>query len=372
MQMKKKEMKGFAITHRGAEEICTEEIAELLGIKNSEIEILKTFIIFPIKTYEDLFLLCYKAQSAINISLYLDNFIYNTEEEILSRIQHTGLQHTGLELFKKIKTFKVEAIKIGSCNIRSQELEKNAGEEILKKLEAGVSLTNPDITFLIHLFENNCLLGIDFTGFDLSKRDYKIFANKEAVKGTIAYTALRFADYMKEDYLLDVFLGDGVIPIEAAFYATNFPVNHFRKDKFAFLKLFKEYDFEGFFKKIDSQADLSKAKIKGVSHLLKDVKAAQKNAKIGGIIKAVDLTKISVDWLDIKLKEGEIDKIVSLIPHSENPEKLMNELFYQTEFILSKKGTIILISRVEKNKKIIEDSAEKHGFKIEKEKEIWM
>ena len=49
MQMKKNEMKGFAITHRGAEEICTEEIAELLGIKNSEIEILKTFIIFPIK-----------------------------------------------------------------------------------------------------------------------------------------------------------------------------------------------------------------------------------------------------------------------------------------------------------------------------------
>ncbi len=359
-------MKGFAITHKGAEDICAGEIAEIIEIKESEINIGESFVTFPIKKYEELFLLCYKSQSSINISLYLGCVEAHTEKEIIEEIKK--MEFT---LPFEFSTFRVEAIKGGNYDFKSQEIEKKIGGEILRKYKnKKVSLTSPELTIIIYLCGNNCLAGIDFSGFDLSKRDYKLFANKESLKGTIAYSALRFAGYKKEDYLLDVFLGDGVIPIEAAAYASNFSVNYFRKDKFAFLKLFREYDFEVFFKKIEAQSDLSKARIKGVSHLLRDVKAAQKNAKIAGVAKAVNLTKISVDWLDIKLKEGEIDKMVSLIPHSENPGKMLNELFYQAEYILSQKGTITLILRDEKIRKIFVDAAEKHGFRLKKEKEV--
>ena len=66
-------MKGFLITHKGMEDIAAVEVKEFIG---SNPKINETCIIFDIKKYEDLFKLCYKSQSAIEIFYLLNEFNY--------------------------------------------------------------------------------------------------------------------------------------------------------------------------------------------------------------------------------------------------------------------------------------------------------
>ena len=82
-------MEGFLITHKGMEDIAAVEVKELIGSNSKTLgkqsfpvyqkskgflSINETCIIFDIKTYEDLFKLCYKSQSAIGIFYLINEF----------------------------------------------------------------------------------------------------------------------------------------------------------------------------------------------------------------------------------------------------------------------------------------------------------
>ena len=204
-------------------------------------------------------------------------------------------------------------------------------------------------------------MGIDFAGFDLSKRSYKILQHAADIKGTIAYSLIRLADYNKNETLLDTFSGSGTIPIEATLYASNFPINFFNKEKFIFLKFdkFKNFDFKKFFKKLDKEISDSKLKIYNMDSSMMHINYAKKNSKIAGIGKKIKFSRKDTEWLDTKFDKEKIDKIVTKMPTYDENE-LYNEFFYQAEFILNKKGKIVLIGK----KDLVKKYSSKYKFKI--------
>ena len=105
-----------------------------------------------------------------------------------------------------------------------------------------------------------------------------------------------------------------------------------------------------------------------------NINAAKKNAKIAGINKAINFSRIDPEWLDLKLDKESIDKIVThppeLTKHT-NPkdiEKIHDQFFYQAEFIIKKDGKVVVIT---KTTDLIKKAAEKYKFKVEKEREVW-
>ena len=363
-------MKGFLTTHRGMEGIAALEVNELINSKATQNE---TCLVFEIKKYEDLFKLCYLSQSAIGIYYLLSEFYF---KDLLNDFKKTIQKIEFREWLSKNITFRVKCIKDSDENMPTLEIEKELGAIIIEHIQnkhkytQKVNLTNPDIIIFVYLNGDKCYIGIDFAGFDLSKRSYNIFSHPGSIKGTIAYSLIRLSEYSNNETLLDCFSGSGTMPIEAAFFASKFPVSFYNKEKFIFLKFekFKSFDFKKFFRKIDDNINGKKLSIYNVDSSMKYINYAKKNSKIAGIAKKISFSRMNLEWLDTKFAKGKISRIVAKMPAgAEDIEKLYNEFFYQAEFILDDKGKIVVIGK----KELIGKFSSKYKFKIEEEKSIF-
>lgn len=363
-------MKGFLTTHRGMEDIAALEVNELIGKKA---KINEECVVFDIIRYEDLFKLCYLSQSAKGVYFLLSEFdcknIFEDFKENIQKIDFGGW-------LNKSVAFRVKCVKGSDEDMPTPEIEKELGAIIIEHMQKKhdytqkVSLNNPDIAIFAYLSGNKCHIGVDFAGFDLSKRSYSIFTHPGSIKGTVAYSLIRLSEYNHREALLDCFSASGTMPIEAAFFASKFPVNFYSKEKFIFLKFekFKRFDFKKFFKKIDDNISDEKLNIYNVDSSMKYINYAKKNSKIAGIAKKISFSRMNLEWLDTKFDKGEVGRIVAKIPASaEDIEKLYNEFFYQAEFILNDLGKIAVIGK----KGLIEKHSLKHKFKIMEERSIF-
>ncbi len=362
-------MKGIAITHIGAEDVACLEVKELIGAKAEK---RPAAVVFPVKKAEDLCKLCYAGQSFKRVLLLLK------ESKIKGKLPDAEKELKGIKLkefFSKATTFKVECIRKGEHGFQSADVQEEFGAAIVKSAKAKVNLENPDLIFFVYIQDNDLYFGIDFAGFDLSKREYKIFSSPFSLKGTVAYSLLRMSGYKKTEVLLDPFCDTGTVVIEAAFFASGFPVNFYAKEKFAFLKLklLEKLDFKKFFEEVDSKISEENFEIYAYDAQLRKMKQAQKNAKIAGINKVIQFSRVDVSWLDIKFKKEQADMIVTALPvYSPRQDiaqlnKEYNEFFYQAEYILKKEGRICLICNTPE---VVERHAQAYKFKLGKKQEI--
>ncbi len=346
-------MKGLIITHKGIEDILKKEVKELIN-QNSKSK--ETVCIFNIKKVEDLCKLCYSGQSFIKVLYYIDSLKIdkNFKQNLKKKIKKSNKIFS--KFIKKTQKFKIKCVKMNS-DVISSEIEDIAGSVINYK----VDLENPDLILYIYIYKNNCYIGIDMSGFDLSKRDYKIFNFPFSLKGNIAYSLVRLSNYNKKEKILDPFCSSGEIMIEAALFASNKPVHYYKKDEYIFNKYLK-FDFS----KIDKNIDL-KNNIYAFDSQFRNLKAVQKNSKIAGVNKVIKFSRTEIEWLDTKLKKNEIDKIVTNIRFSkyQNTEKLVKEFFHQCKYILKKKGLIVIVTN---NKNLIKKYSE---FKLKEERVIY-
>jgi len=361
-------MKSLAITSKGIEDTASTEIKELI---NSKCKIEESCVVFDFKKFEDLCLLCYKSQSVDRIIYLIDKFEFKNFSEDFERF----LDKSDLsEWIKKYKNFKVECARIGEHDFKSVDAETQFAKFVLKKYkkeEPRFNLKEYDIIFFIYIINDKCYFGIDFAGFELNKRLYKIFLHPGSLRGTIAYALIRESGFQKKDAMLDPFSRDGVVVIESAFYANEFPVNYFKKDKFAFLKLDLGIDYEKFFETLDKKIQKKpKCEIYSFDHLFKYVDFSKKNAKIAGVDKEINFSRTELEWLDIKFKKEVVDRIITNLPNSKNAnlDKIYHEFFYQAEYILKKEGRIAVISVIPD---FLKKHAEKHNFIVDKEKDAW-
>ncbi len=176
-------MKALAITHKGIEDITSLEINELIKTKTT---IKKSCVIFDVKSFEEIALVCYKAQSVKKILYLLDSFKITSLKD-LKNISKS------LEEIKKFitkdKTFAVKCEHIENDNLEKDEICIETANAL--KLNAKVDLDNPDVIIFVYIYKNNCYLGIDFSGEDISKREYRIYTYHETLKASIAFSLFR-------------------------------------------------------------------------------------------------------------------------------------------------------------------------------------
>lgn len=353
-------MKGLAITLRGIEDIAINEIKEILKIKAEKIT--DGRIVFDIKKEGELAKLIYLSRSIIKVLLLYDYFEFKTKEEIYSRI-------------KKIKfgflkdSFAVKCSRTGEHVFSSQELEPEIGSIILEQKKLKVDLTNPTTTVYLDIIGNMCFVGIDFSGELLSKRDYKVKTLNITLNSCLAFSLVKIAEWNEKEELLDPFCGSGEILIEAALFALDISPHYYRKDKFPFLKLIK---FS--FVKLD-KTKKKKLKLYGFDKQLHNTQSCNINSKIAKVNKEIKFARYDLDWIDTKLNENSIDKIITQIPapskllSEKDAEKIYREFFNQLNFILKKSGSITIITT---KPELFISIAQKNNFNIINERSVFV
>ena len=135
-------------------------------------------------------------------------------------------------------------------------------------------------------------------------------------------------------------------------------------------QLFDKIDFNAIFEKQDSLINDEKLSIYGYDSFIQNLKAAQKNAKIAGVNKSINLSRVSIDWLELKFKDKKVDKIVTHLPelsklNRRQVSKLLYEFFYQAEYVMAN-GLIVAVSNED-----LESFAKKYKFKLLSSREVW-
>ncbi|MFH1440006.1 MAG: THUMP domain-containing protein [Candidatus Woesearchaeota archaeon] len=361
-------MKGLAICHKGIEDVASQEIEEIID----EVGFCEERAVVFNTTPEKLAKVTYMARSIRRTILLLGRAKiskkYDDTVSLLAKLIDEIKTDEWLKgKSRSPKTFKVVCKRIGEHDFGSQDVAEKVGELLLDKHNISsegkkinkikVTMLNPDIVIYVFINEKELYLGIDFSGLDLSKRDYKIFSTASSLNGAVAYALLRLAKLKHKDVMIDPFCGSGVIPIEAALYLKNKSVNFFRKDKLLFTRFADGSNNNhsmAFDINMNELSRYDKAfspefRIIAYDSQMNMMSATKKNAQIAGVNKVIDISRVDIEWLDTKLDKGNVDIIATHLPvASKNVskgivEKLYKEFFYQAEYILADKGTIGII-----------------------------
>ncbi len=348
-------MKAIASCIEGFEDITILEIKEILKIKANKI--IPSRIEFSPKSDSDIAKFIYNTRSSINVYLLLLKLTFKSKEDIIKNIKEIN--------FNIRESFVVRCKREGSHDFVSNDIEREIGAIINNKTKVKVDLNDPFTTIFIDIIDDNCFVGIDYTGIKLSKREYKIKNIPNNLNSCIAYSLVRLADYSSKDFLLDPFARSCEIPIEAALFALDSPNCSRIKDKL-FFNNFIKINFKDKIKKV-------KLNILAIDAQQNSLRAGEINAKLAGINKSIKFSRLEIEWLDTKLEKNTVDKVVTfpLYPTSTLPinkvEGLYNELFYNLEFILKKSGLIVLLTPVPD---LIEKYSMKNKFKTIKKLNI--
>lgn len=332
-------MGNLAICDQGFEELVSKDLEDF-GAKIIRIE--ETAVLFEANNLPEI---SYLHQGIIKLISDVKVF------EVSATLDETLKNIVVPEIDEKVK---VSCVRKGSHNFKSVDVAE--GVPIKNKTYKGAKKE-----IFIYIKDKKGYIGFDFTGRNLAKRDYKVFTGASTLRGTVAYNLIRHAKVKKNDVILDPFMGSGTIVIEAALYFSKTSPFLFSKEKFLF-----EKDLE----KFDEKRDFSKLEIYGFDYLLKFLKYAQKNAKIADVNKIINLSKVSIDWIDTKMEEGLVDKIITHPPFMQGKKTLQtySYLFNQAEYLLKPDGEIFLITN-DNSAEYIKKYSEK--FKLEDEKEVW-
>ncbi len=333
--------KALALTFPGMTHVCAAEIQAL--VKSSTREIGEG-VLFDAKP-EDLLVLCYRGQSISRLLLLVSE---GTLEEL----------SVPKEYLKGTISFT------GKRSTKAQQLAE--------RIQANKVYKNADVPFYLHFEDDYYWLGIDL-GDDLSKRDYRIFVGSEVLKGVTAFAALQLAGYEAKHTILDPFCRAGSIIIEAALSALQMPVRYYSKDKLA--KMFKDTDTENVFKEQDKNIkETIPGKITALSAQFPQVQAARKNAKIAGVVKTIDFSRIELEWIDTKFEKQSIDRIVTqpiefvtTFP-PEKAKRIASLFFERASAILKKNGTICLVLRQGKDTYL--EAVKTQNYSLEHERTI--
>ncbi len=348
-------MKAFAISTPGLESVSALEVKELVSAAATAAG---GIVLFPVKKFEELCVLSYRAQSVSRVCYLICDFKVETAISATAANFSKSLTESGFKISEWLangNTFSVECSRYGVHSFTSQDFSAAAVASVSKLLErekisASVVFKSPSLPFFCYISGDKGFFGIDVAGFDLSKRDYRIHHHSNDLKSTTAYSLVRLSGFGKGSVLLDPFSRSGAIAIEAAMFASGFPVNYYRRDSFSFLKLklFSSIGFSKFFAAVDKRINGNKTKIHNYSSAMPNISFSEKNARISGVNKLIDFSRVNVEWLETKFNRNSVDAIVSYPPllsrsaDASAVRKLYREFFYQAGLILSKKGRIVL------------------------------
>ena len=309
------------------EELSLLEVNELVGVKGEkvgsgilEIEVSK----------EKLLELCSRGQSFKRVLLKLD------EVSDWNSVKFSGVDWESY--FWKEASFKIDF-----SGVRGNENRIEIGREIgnrifsLVEKESGfkpeINFKKPEMVVFVCFDGKKYFLGIDLIGYDLTKRDYRVFVNSASFKGDLGYYLVRQSGFVKGEKLVVGFVKDGVTLIEAGLFDGELVVN--QKFSFERLPVFKDLEFDTLLK------SKKENNISGFDESMMNIRASKKNAQIAKV--SVGVNKFSLDELDVKFSDGELDRLIFQI--TKKDEDKLNEIYYQADYVLRQKGVLLLLGR---------------------------
>lgn len=326
-------MHGAVITFKGCEEISKLEIEEILGKKAT---IKDTIVFFDYENEEELAKLAYLGRSFKYVWQVLLGFVINNSFKTTAKIIADKLVSLDLSSYVAGKSFKVECIREGEHDYTSVDIASFVGEKIASQTKVKVSLKNPDVLITVYIYNNTLYICRDIFGFNLSKRDYKLFHDPDALNAAVAYSLGRSADIQEGDVILDPLMGTGDVLIEAALFLSKKSPHFYKKEK-----------FPGDVTKYD-QIFPTTTEFIGYDASVNGLKSARRNAQIAGVNKLLELSRVDMEWLDTKLREKSVDKIITKLPapsktmDANKIAKLYDELFHQASYIIRKEGIVVV------------------------------
>lgn len=305
----------------------------------------------------DLVKAAYLLQTPFHICWLVGKTNVEMELEELDATFGNLITDTSLEDYlPKEKTFLVHCHRDGTHDFNSVDAAQEVGKLIKDhyKEQTGVAtqghVKKPDVLFHLHIDEEDGFLGVDLLGENASKRSYKVFNNPHSMKGPVAASLLMAAEWNSESTLLDPFSSGGVVAIEAALLATGRSLHYYDKK----LACKKHPYFIDIAEDVISTCDeeiisLDSTLINAFDQQLRNVTAAKKNAKIGGVEKDITFSKLDLDWIETKFDDNSVDCVVTQpiesskhIPESKS-KKLHKELFFGLKCVMKKKGRVVFL-----------------------------
>ena len=277
----------IAKTFQGLEEVLAQELTEL-GASN--IEIGRRMVSF----------------TGDKAMMYRANFCLRTAIRILKPIKHFSAK-TADEVYEAVKSiewenyldnmssFAVDAVVFSNEFRHSKFVAYKVKDAIVDYFREktgnrpSVRINNPDVSFNIHVAEDQCTLSLDSSGESLHRRGYRQEQVEAPLNEVFAAGMILMTGWRGECDLIDPMCGSGTIPIEAALIARNIAPGVFRKE-FGFEK-WKDFDQELFdsIYNDDSQEREFNHKIYGYDNNPKANEIATHNVKAAGVTKDVIL-----------------------------------------------------------------------------------
>ena len=277
----------IAKTFQGLEEVLAQELTEL-GASN--IEIGRRMVSF----------------TGDKAMMYRANFCLRTAIRILKPIKHFSAK-TADEVYEAVKSiewenyldnmssFAVDAVVFSNEFRHSKFVAYKVKDAIVDYFREktgnrpSVRINNPDVSFNIHVAEDQCTLSLDSSGESLHRRGYRQEQVEAPLNEVLAAGMILMTGWRGECDLIDPMCGSGTIPIEAALIARNIAPGVFRKE-FGFEK-WKDFDQELFdsIYNDDSQEREFNHKIYGYDNNPKTNEIATHNVKAAGVTKDVIL-----------------------------------------------------------------------------------
>ena len=213
-------------------------------------------------------------------------------------------------------------LKIEVENVKGQEnrieISKKIAQELFpflekNKIKAKLDYSEPEALIIAYNTGDRLIVGLDYTGKELDRRDYRLFPQSASFKGDLAYYVMRKSGFRKNEKLLVGFCKDGAIAIEAALFS-----------------------LQGAYKGNGSQSS-----IEAFDTTTANVISARKNAKIAKV--QLNINKYSLEDLDLKYGQNYFNCLIFHITRKD--EEQLTELYYQANLILAPKGTLLLLGR---------------------------
>ena len=181
-------------------------------------------------------------RSAIRILTPIKSFKVNNEKELYSSVFNFNWE----DYFSISNTFQIDSVlntDLFSHSLFVSQRVKDGIVDRFKKLDnnrPNIDLDNPDIKINIHITKNDCTISLDASGKPLNQRGYRTLTNIAPINEVLAAGIVMLSDWDCQSDFLDPMCGSGTLLIEAAMFATNYPVN-IERTNFSFLN-WKNFD----------------------------------------------------------------------------------------------------------------------------------
>jgi len=313
------------LTNKGLEQISANEIKTLCQVQITDIQ---PGLVFFDSTLEQLAKITYLGRTFEKSMHIIAAYSFTDQEHLLAQLPNVAEHITA--------SFHVECDREGEHHFNSFEIQNDLDKAIQKQTGKDINHKHPDIPVFAIIRKNQFYLGIDYAGLDLGKRDFRIFLGRESLRGNVAAGLLHLGGFCAEHTLLDPFCHHGEIAIEAALLARNISVNTHLKTKLAC----SDYDLAQY----DTLFETS-GRIHCLDPHFGHVNAARKNAKIAGVVKDINFSRMQLEWLDTKFAAGTVNRIITLPQQPTEDRKLVNfydDLLRTAKHLLADDGKLLL------------------------------